>query len=132
MSSRRAKPKLCPYFRKPCIEDGCEHWKGFPMDRVNDMGVKVTETQYMCNDHWMSKMLYDIAGFTDYTGRATNQVRNHIAEGNAALGGLVYAANKRLKNDDQSRDRKQIGQPQGENPLLTELDAPAGKNGGSR
>lgn len=105
MSSSRKKTKLCPHLRKPCVEDECAHWKGYPLDKPNEMTrTVVTEIVYMCNDHWIGKMLFDIAGFTDYTGKATNQLRNQVSEGNATLGGLVYEAKKRLVTDSPLQD----------------------------
>ncbi len=106
MSSSRKKTKRCPRIGKPCIEKGCTHWRSYPITRMNELtGSRVTEMHYMCNDHWMTKMLFDMLQHTDYTGKALNQVRNQVAEGNATMGGLVYAANKRLNNGEQPEEK---------------------------
>ena len=101
MSSSRKKTKLCPRLRKPCIEDDCIDWVAYPAERVNELtGTKIVEPVYMCNEHWQTKIAFDNARMSDYTGAAVDSLRNQVAEGNATLGNLTFAAQRRLTNDN--------------------------------
>ena len=101
MSYSPKKTKVCPYLRKPCVEDECNHWVGYPAERMNELtGTKVIETVYMCNDLWETKIAFDAARFADQTGASIDSLRNHVAEGNATLGNLMFEVqHKRLVND---------------------------------
>ena len=100
MSLSRKKTKLCPHLRKPCIEDECTHWVSYPAEKWNALtNSKVVEPVYMCNDLWATKIAFDAARFADQAGETLDSLRNHVAEGNATIGSLVYEANKRLSHD---------------------------------
>jgi len=93
MSFSRKKIKQCPHLKKPCIEDGCTHWVGYPVEKMNELtGSKVTETLYMCNDLWGTKIAFDAARFADQAGASLDSLRNHVADGNATLNSLTFSA----------------------------------------
>ena len=100
MSSSQKKTKQCPHLKKPCIEDECTHWVGYPAEKLNGLtGMRVTEVVYMCNDLWETKIAFDAARFADQAGATLDSLRNHVADGNATLNGIAYSAKKQLGRD---------------------------------
>lgn len=100
MSSQRKKPKRCPRMGKSCIEDECVFWVGYPAEKYNALSkTTVIETVYMCNDLWATKIAFDAARFADQAGASLDKLTNHVADGNAAIGSLVFEANRRLTDE---------------------------------
>ncbi len=136
MSACSKKTKKCRYtnFKKPCIQGDCEHWVGYPAERMNELtGGKVVETVYMCNDIWATKIAFDAARFADQAGASLDSLRNYVAEGNANIGALYFEAQqeKRLIDGNQSRDSGKIGNQAVAKALPAELDTPTDKDGGT-
>lgn len=124
MSSSQKKTKHCPRLRKPCIEDRCTDWIGYPAERFNELtGGKVIETVYMCNYIWATKIAFDAARFADQAGASLDSLRNHVAEGNASLGSLIYTSRKRLKGGNHEDETRQEIEGQHARPHVA-LDAP--------
>ena len=65
------------------MEQDCIDWVGYPVDRINKLtGAVVTETHYMCLDHWKVKINFDRARFEDHAGSAIESFRNVVEKGN--------------------------------------------------
>ena len=61
----------------------CIDWVGYPVDRMNKLtGAVVTETHYMCLEHWRVKISFDSARFADHAGAAIESFRNEVQRGN--------------------------------------------------
>ena len=135
MSLPQKKTKKCRYtnFKKPCIQDECEHWVGYPTNRFNELtGGMVEEVKYMCADVWATKIAFDAARFADQAGASLDSLRNHVAEGNANMGALFFEAQQKRKiNGQQSGDHRQIGVPKVAQALPAELNPPADTDGGA-
>ena len=73
---------------------------GYPATRKDEeTGVDITERVYMCSDLWDTRFAYENAKFLNQNRAALESLRNHVSEGNAAIGSLVFEANKRLSHD---------------------------------
>ena len=117
MSSPQKKTKLCPHFRKPCIEGDCTYWVGFPVDTINELtGTKVTETRYNCNDLWATKIAFDWVKFADQAGASLDKLTNQVADGNAQIGGMIFEQNRRLNHARSVRSLRAESETQEEGP----------------
>lgn len=57
------------------------HWTGYPVERVNELTkARVTETVYMCDDLWNTKIAFDAAKFADQAGASFDALRGETAK----------------------------------------------------
>lgn len=66
------------------------HWTGYPAEKINPLtGARVTETIYMCDDLWNTKIAFDAAGFADKAGAALDSLRNEVTRRQDKLEAIV-------------------------------------------
>lgn len=90
--------KFCPRIGKSCIQEECIDWVSYPAERLNELtGKKIVEPVFMCNAHWQTKIAFDAARFADEAGASIDDLRNHVARGNAQM--LKISRIKLLENE---------------------------------